>query len=68
MAPTKEDLEVDSTKHSSDLEVLKIPSRDRILQRVADQILDVLVVVKVKQLVAMPKTVSHDGIQQQIAE
>ena len=43
MATKKEDLEVDSTKHSSDLEVLKIPSRDRILQRVADQILDVLV-------------------------
>ena len=64
----REDLEVDNTKHSSELEVLKIPSRDRILQRAADQILDVPVLEKVKQLVEVPKTVSHDGIQQQTAE
>ena len=68
MATKKEDLEVDSTKHPSELEVLKIASRDRILQRVADQILYVPVLEKVKQLVEAPKTVSHDGIQQQIAE
>ena len=68
MATEKEDLEVDITKHSSELEVLKIPSRDRILQRAADQILDVLVLEKVKQLVEVPKTVSHDVIQQQTAE
>ena len=48
MATEKGDLEVDSTKHSSELEVLKIPSRDRIFQRAADQILDVPVLEKVK--------------------
>ena len=66
-ATEKEDLEVDITKHSSELEVLKIPSRDRILQCPADEILDVLVLEKVKQVVEVPKTVSHDGIQQQTA-
>ena len=48
MATKKEDREVDITKHSSELEVLKIPSRDRILQCAADQILDVLVREKVE--------------------
>ena len=72
----EEDLEADTAKNSSILETAvsgstlgcEILSRDRILQRAADQILDVPVLEKVKQLVEVTKTVSHDGIQQQIAE
>ena len=45
-----------------------ILSRDRILQRSADQILDVPVLEKVKQLVEVPETVSRDGVQQRTVE
>ena len=46
----------------------KTSSRDRTLQRAAEQILDVLVPEMAKQLVEVPETVSRDGVQQRTVE
>ena len=61
MATEKEDLEADTAKHSSILEAAVSRS---ILQCTVEQVLD----VPVPEMVEVPKTVSHDGIQQQTAE
>ena len=64
MATEKEDLEVDITKHSSELEVAKTSSRDQNLQCTVEQDLD----VPVREMVEVPKTVSQDRIQQRAVE
>ena len=62
MATEKEDLEVDITKHSSELEVAKTSSRDQILQCTVEQVLDVPVRERWKCRRLYPRTESSSRL------